>query len=143
MCSLACSPCLRLTGTGAACAGSIPSDLDGFPLTEADEVEDSPWFRTLFVELRPIIANDPETILEWLPDWQSLIDMGYGSLVNLPLVIGGNAVGLLNVMASEGHFSANRLEALKAEGPLATLAVMAAQGPPPTVALDRIAPPAQ
>lgn len=109
------------------------SDQQSFPLSAADTVEDSRWFRRLFVDMQPIIANDPETILSWLPDWQSLIDMGYGSLVNMPLITAGKAIGLINVMAAPGHFDQERLEALKAECPLAVLAVMTALSDMPTI----------
>ena len=93
------------------------SDPRNFPLSAADTVEDNRWFRHLFVDMKPIVANDPETILSWLPDWRSLIDMGYGSLVNMPLVTAGNAIGLINVMAAPGHFVSERVDALKAECP--------------------------
>ncbi len=111
------------------------SDPENFPLSGADRVEDNRWFRRLFVDMEPIVANDPETILSWLPDWQSLIDMGYGSLVNMPLIIGGEAIGLINVMAAPGHFHTDRVEALKTEAPLAALAVMAALSDIPAVSV--------
>ncbi len=112
------------------------SDQQNFPLSAADTVEDSRWFRRLFVDMQPIIANDPETILSWLPEWQSLIDMGFGSLVNMPLVTAGKAIGLINVMAAPGHFGSNRVDVLRAECPLAALAVMAALSDIPSISFS-------
>lgn len=113
------------------------SDLQNFPLSEADRVEENSWFHRLFIEREPIIANDAEAILAWLPDWQSLIDMGYGSLVNMPLVTAGKTIGLINVMAPAGHFDRQRVDALRREGPLAALAVMTALSNIPAIVIDR------
>lgn len=113
------------------------SDPVNFPLSPADEVVSSPWFRKLFVDRETIVANDPESILSWLPDWQSLIDMGHGSLVNMPLITAGKAIGLINVMAATGHFQSNRVDALKREAPLAALAVMTALSVIPAVSIGK------
>ncbi|MGO4838295.1 hypothetical protein AB4144_39225, partial [Rhizobiaceae sp. 2RAB30] len=62
---------------------------------------------------------------QWLPDFVEYVEMGYGSLLNLPIVIAGEAVGIMNVMAGQGHFSPAAVEAIGEQAPLAGLAVLA------------------
>ena len=51
--------------------------------------------------------------------------MGYGSLANLPVVVSGQVVGLMNLMAAPGHFSGANLAAISGELPLLALAILA------------------
>lgn len=96
-----------------------------YPLGDADVVQDDMWFRQLFSTKQPVVANDADEIRQWLPDFVEFVDMGYGSLLNLPIVIAGEAIGVVNMMAAEGHFSTEALEAISDETPLAALAVLA------------------
>ncbi|HLW90063.1 MAG TPA: GAF domain-containing protein [Roseiarcus sp.] len=105
------------------------SDLARYPLGDADIVEDNKWFRRLFIEREPVIANDAFAIHDWLPDFFTADASGYGSLVNLPVVIAGESVGLVNMMATAGHFSEDNVEAIRREIPLAALAVLTRRPP--------------
>jgi GAF domain-containing protein len=98
---------------------------DQYPLGKADPIEDSVWFRRLFAEGEAIVANDVEAIKAWLPGFDSYLAQGYGSLANIPIVISGNTIGLLNLMDEAGHFSAHRIAALRQELPTAALAIFA------------------
>lgn len=101
-----------------------------YPLGDADPVQDDRWFRHLFIRKEPVIANDAEAIRGWLPDYSEFAAMGYGSLANLPVVVAGEAIGVMNLMAGPGHFSAVNVAAISAELPLAAIALCArnAQG---------------
>jgi hypothetical protein len=103
------------------------SNAGQFPLGDADPVEDNRWFRQLFVERRPVIANDGEEIRAWLPAFN--LPMGYGSLANIPVFVLGEAVGVVNLMASSGHFSTDRVAAVLAQTPLAALAIFSRDAP--------------
>jgi GAF domain-containing protein len=96
-----------------------------YPLGKADPIEDSIWFRRLFAEGEAIVANDAEAIKAWLPGFDAYLAQGYGSLVNIPIVISGNTIGLLNLMHEAGHFTAHRLAVLRQELPVAALAIFA------------------
>lgn len=101
------------------------SNHEQYPLGVADIIQDDKWFRQLFRTKQPVVANDAEQIRHWLPDFVEYIEMGYGSLLNLPIVIGDDAIGIMNVMAAEGHFNAAAVEAVGDQAPLAALAVLA------------------
>lgn len=96
-----------------------------YPLGRADPVEDSIWFRRLFSDGEAIVANDADAIEAWLPGFNSYLAQGYGSLANVPIVVSGTTIGLLNLMDDAGHFTDARLAALRDELPLAALAILA------------------
>ena len=96
-----------------------------YPLGRADPVEDSIWFRRLFSQGEAIVANDAEAIEAWLPGFDAYVAQGYGSLANVPIVISGTTIGLLNLMDASGHYTAERIAALRQELPLAALAILA------------------
>jgi len=100
------------------------SNVGQYPLGDADPVQDDRWFRRLFVERRPVVANDPEEIGEWLPDYIEFVEMGYASLLNMPIVIAGESIGVMNVMGGAGHFSPPAVSRIAAETPLAALAIL-------------------
>lgn len=101
------------------------SNHDQYPLGDADIVQDDAWFRQLFTTKEAVVANDDEEIRQWLPGFVEYVEMGYGSLLNLPIVIAGEAVGIMNVMAAQGHFSPEAVKAIGEQAPLAGLAVLA------------------
>ncbi|WP_187969056.1 GAF domain-containing protein [Aquibium microcysteis] len=101
------------------------NNLEQYPLGRADPVEDSIWFRRLFSEREAIVANDSDAIGTWLPGFDSYLEQGYGSLANVPIVVAGTTIGLLNLMDEAGHFTAERLAVLRDELPLAALAILA------------------
>jgi hypothetical protein len=111
--------------TGERLVRLFSTNVGQYPLGDADLVRDDHWFRHLFVGREPVIANDAEAIRDWLPDYSEFAEMGYGSLANLPVVVAGEAIGLINLMAAPGHFSATNLAAISAELPLAALAIFA------------------
>jgi hypothetical protein len=103
------------------------SDHDQYPLGNADAVSDSKWFQRLFVERAPVVANDALAILNWLPDFFDPATSGYGSLINFPVVIAEESVGLVNLTAPVGHFGDDSVRAVRNEIPLAALAILASR----------------
>ncbi len=96
-----------------------------YPLGDADVVENSPWFHQVFTDQRPFIANTNDEILATLPDFTSAADMGYGSLLNYPVIVAGQVVGLINLMGPADLFDAGRVAAVAAEAPLTALGLLA------------------
>ena len=106
---------------------------DQFPCGAADPIEDTRWFRRLFVEQKIVIANDAASIRDWLPGFTNAETLGYGSLLNLPIVVAGKVVGLINIMDRSNHFDERRVEAIRGETPLAALALLARTASVPTI----------
>ena len=102
------------------------SDERRYPLEEAHHVEDSRWFRQIFAERRPVIANDEEEIAAWHPGFGGDGKSDHGALANLPVIAGGQVLGIVNLMSPTRRFTERRLRDLQAELPAAALGVMIA-----------------
>ena len=118
---------LAPTPGGRVLTRLFSSNPEQYPLGDADRVEDTAWFRQLFGRGEPIIANDGPEIERWLPGFDVFFaEQGYGALANVPVIVSGRPVGLINMMGQAGHFSPERLAALRRQLPLAALAILAA-----------------
>lgn len=117
---------LAPTPGGRVLTRLFSSNPEQYPLGDADRVEDTAWFRQLFGRGEPIIANDGPEIDRWLPGFDAYFaEQGYGALANVPVIVAGRPVGLVNMMGQAGHFSPVRLAALRPHLPLAALAILA------------------
>jgi GAF domain-containing protein len=121
--------------SGARLVRPYSSRPDEFPPGEADPVEGTRWFRALFVEKQPVVANDEEAIRAWLPDYDDPAAAVYASLLNFPIVVGGEVIGLINMMAGRGHFDDARIEATRLQAPLAALVLLTHFSKLPTVSI--------
>lgn len=101
------------------------SDLGLYPLGEADVVEDNKWFRRLFLDLQPVIANGATAIADWLPEVLDPTALHFSALVNMPIVIDGATLGLINLTKRAGAFAADDVTAIGDESSLAALAILA------------------
>jgi GAF domain-containing protein len=108
-----------------------------YPLGAADEVEDNGWFRQLFSRKQAIVANTLEEIGEWIPDYAIFIEQNYDSLLNLPVVFAGRTVGLINIMAGEGHFGEAALAEIRSILPLAAVAILGSSCKPVEIEIGR------
>lgn len=120
---------LALNAAGDRLVRLYSSNLQHYPLGDADLVQDDRWFRRLFVEKAPVVANSEAAIREWLPDFHEFEAMGYRSLLNLPVIVSGTAVGILNLMAGRDHFTARAVASVAGEAPIAALAILAGEAP--------------
>ena len=122
---------LAPTPGGRVLTRLFSTNVEQYPLGDADRVEDTAWFRQLFGRGEPIIANNGPEIDRWLPGFDAYFaEQGYGALANVPVIVAGRPVGLVNMMGQAGHFSPERLAALRPHLPLAALAILAAAWTP-------------
>jgi hypothetical protein len=106
-----------------------------YPLGAADEVKDDPWFRRLFDEKQPIVANTMEEIGTWIPDYSIFIEQNYFSLLNLPVIFAGETIGLINIMGGPHHFDATVLAQIRNAVPIVALAILGSTCKPPRIGL--------
>lgn len=95
-----------------------------YPLGEADKVEDTAWFRQLFVSKQPVVANNGNEIANWLPDFADQSPMHYESLANLPIIADGYVLGIMNLMSTRDRFAEETLHFLRAETPAVALGIL-------------------
>lgn len=69
------------------------------------------WFETVFNQRRTFVANTIEEIAKVFPDHELIGSMGLGSVINLPLVLGGELVAAVNLLDRAGHYTPARVAA--------------------------------
>lgn len=100
------------------------NDTARYPLGDADTIENNRWFRRLFAERMPVVANNEGEIAYWLPDFVAFKGTGLSSLANIPVVVAGQVIGIANLMAGPEVFTQERIRLLEGETPTAALGIM-------------------
>lgn len=73
------------------------------------------WFETVFNQRRTFVANTIEDIAKVFPDHELIASLGCGSVVNLPVVLEGELVAAINLLAPAGHYTPARVAAIETE----------------------------
>lgn len=92
-----------------------------FPLGAYDPVDDSAWFRRMFGEQRPIVADTPAEMAAFIPETGDLVALGIGATMCVPIVVEGEVAGAVNVLGPSGILTPQLIDAVDAVLPLAAL----------------------
>lgn len=71
------------------------------------------WFETVFNQRRTFVANTIGDIAKVFPDHELIGSMGIGSVVNFPIVLGGELVATINLLDVAGHYTPQRVAAIE------------------------------
>ncbi len=93
-----------------------------YPTSAAKPVAASDWVDRVLDRGETFVANAHEEFRPHYVDWEKLRDLGIGSAVNYPVMVGGTVIGTVNLTAEPGFYSADRVAAGQ------TLTVCAALG---------------
>lgn len=99
------------------------SDSLNYPLTGTKPVPMNIWFDIVCGNKQSFVANTLEEIAMVFPDHELIGRLGCGSVVNLPVILGGRIAATVNLLHSENHYSSARVDSLER---LLTLPAMAA-----------------
>lgn len=88
------------------------SDPVSYPVSGTKPIRYDSWFDVVHKQRRPFIANTIAEIAEVFPDHELIWSLGCGSVVNLPIEIGGTMVGTVNCLDAEHHYDEARLSRL-------------------------------
>lgn len=113
------------------------TDAAAYPLGPADEVQKSPWFEQLFENRKPIIAANGDEISAWLPGFDDFDATDFGSLVNYPVVISDETIGVINLMDSPNSYGKETARLLEQESVLTAIAIAAFVGWSPQQPLNQ------
>ena len=75
-----------------------------YPVGGRKPVQPTPWTRRLFEEHRPYIGYTAEDIREVFFDHALIASLGCASVINLPVVHDGRALGTLNLLHEAGWY---------------------------------------
>lgn len=88
------------------------SDPVSYPVSGTKPIRYDSWFDTVHRQRKPFIANTIAEIAGVFPDHELIWSLGCGSVVNLPIEIGGTMVGTVNCLEAEHHYDEARLARL-------------------------------
>ena len=79
------------------------SDPTNYPASGTKPIRYNSWFDIVHKERRYFVANTIEAIAEVFPDYELIDSLGCQSVVNMPVVIGGELVGTVNMLDVTGY----------------------------------------
>lgn len=101
---------------------------EAYPVSGTKRTERNAWTEVVLDRHETFVANTLAEIAQVFPDHELIGSLGCGSVVNLPLFLGGEIVATLNLLDAEGHYTPERVARIEAELRLPALAAVLAAG---------------
>ena len=109
---------------GLACR-AYTNEPESYPTSGTKPIERNDWFEIVHDRHECFVANSLAEIAEVFPDHAVIGALGCGSVMNLPILLGGQLVATVNILHEEGHYTPERVALAIAELGLPTLASLA------------------
>lgn len=84
---------------------------DAYPISGTKPVNTTDWARQVLREQQTFVANDIKGIAQVFYDHELIQSLGCASVVNVPVVIGGQVAGTINCLHEEGFYTQAKVEA--------------------------------
>ncbi|WP_180898972.1 GAF domain-containing protein [Martelella soudanensis] len=88
------------------------SDPRSYPATGTKPIQRNDWFDIVHIERRPFVANTIEDIAKVFPDYELIDSLGCQSVVNLPVILGGELAATVNMLHETDHYTPERVAAI-------------------------------
>lgn len=96
-------------------AGRIYSNMpDAYPVSGTKPANETDWSRQVIKEKRTFVANDIEGIAAVFYDHELIKSLGCESVINVPVVIGGEVLGTINCLHEKGFYTEEKVKAAEA-----------------------------
>lgn len=105
------------------------SQPDLYPAGATDKLYDTIWERTLIGEKKPLVLNDYAALASLLTEVDTLRDRGMEAMLNLPVVVGGEVLGALNMLHESGRYTPERVAEAQALVPGAAVLLLGTRSP--------------
>jgi len=89
------------------------SDPKNYPTSGTKPIRYDSWFDIVHKERRYFVANTIADIATVFPDYELIDSLGCQSVVNMPVVIGGELIGTVNMLDVDGYYTAERVAMIK------------------------------
>lgn len=86
------------------------SDPQNYPTSGTKPIRYDSWFDIVHKQRQYFVANTIADIAKVFPDHELINSLGCQSVVNMPVVIGGELVGTVNMLDVEGYYTAERVQ---------------------------------
>lgn len=89
------------------------SDPATYPKSGTKPIDYNRWFETVCVRRELFVANTIVEIASLFRDHALIASLGFGSVINIPVVLDGELVGSVNCTDVEGYYTPEKLALLK------------------------------
>ena len=96
-----------------------------YPVSGTKPVPENDWFVGLAERGEPFAANSYREIAAVFPDHEAIAALGCGSVLNLPVMLGGSLSATVNLLDEEGRFGPEAVAGARAALALPALAAVA------------------
>ncbi len=98
----------RETGLASRCYSNMP---DAYPTSGTKTVDSDRWSDHVLDGQRNFIANDIATIAGVFDDHALIKSLGCESVLNIPVVVGGEVLGTINCLHEAGFYTPDKVAA--------------------------------
>lgn len=84
-------------------------DAENYPTTGTKEIEMNRWFEQVHGRHETFVSNTLADIDTVFPDAELIGELGCGSVINLPVILGGKMVATVNILHEEGYYTPERV----------------------------------
>lgn len=88
------------------------SNVTAYPVMGTKPMVRDAAFLAMQAERKVYSANSIEAMRPDFPDLDLIVSLGCGCAINMPVAVGGELIGTLNLLAEEGRYTPERLAAL-------------------------------
>lgn len=92
---------------------SFSSDPVAYPVSGTKPINYGPWFDLVHKQRAYYVANTIEDISKLLFDHELINSLGCQSIVNMPVFIGDEMLGAVNMLNVEGYFTEERVQTIR------------------------------
>ncbi|WP_116130877.1 GAF domain-containing protein [Tropicimonas sp. IMCC34043] len=96
-----------------------------YPTSGTKPIEIDAWFQIVHGRHETFVANTLAEIAQVFPDAELIGQLGCGSVVNLPIILGGDLVATLNILHAEEYYTPERVAQVHEVLRLPAMAAMA------------------
>lgn len=92
---------------------------DAYPVSGTKPANTTNWSKQVIEGRQTFVANDIDAIAAVFDDFQLIQSLGCESVINVPIVVGGNVLGTINCLHEAGFYTPERVatsDALKLPG---------------------------
>jgi len=87
------------------------SDPVSYPSSGTKPIRYDNWFDIVHKQRKSFVANTIEDIAKVFPDYELIDSLGCQSVVNIPVVVGGELLGTVNCLDVAQHYTPERIKA--------------------------------
>lgn len=103
---------------GAEVARVYSSRPKEYPVSGRKLMGPTPWGDLVLTNRQPFLGRDKDAIRWAFFDHALIIGMGLGSVINIPVLYDGQAIGTLNLLAPEYHYQQEHVAAVAGLAPM-------------------------